>query len=181
MPAPGEPATYLIAASAPVGELAGETLTGEGTVRDRVLGPDGKPVLTVIELPAGRAASASGANAFTDQLRLTGAIWAAGSDEQAELRLRWRTSGPQPADWAGYRLELAGQTVAGAGWQATVPFDGFRAPEWVAGGGFLTSHSVDLADAKLPRVVRLRLVHADSGQPLTGEAAGDGWHQVTVQ
>jgi len=58
---------------------------------------------------------------------------------------------------------------------------GFRAPEWVAGGGFLTSHTLDLAGVQMPRVLRLRLVHADSGEPLTFGAVSDGWHQVIVQ
>jgi len=182
LPAPDEPATYLIAASSPAGELARDTLAREGTVRDHVLGPDGKPALTVVELQPGPATvGASGAISFTDHLRLTGAAWAAGSDAQPELRLRWHTTGPQPEDWAGYRLELAGQASTGADWRASVPFDGFRAPEWVAGGGFLTSHTLDLAGVQMPRVLRLRLVHADSGEPLTFGAVSDGWHQVIVQ
>jgi hypothetical protein len=182
LPAPDEPATYLIAASSPAGELARDTLAREGTVRDRVLGPDGKPALTVVELQPGPATvGASGAISFTDHLRLTGAAWAAGSDAQPELRLRWHTTGPQPEDRAGYRLELAGQASTSADWRASVPFEGFRAPEWVAGGGFLTSHTFDLAGVQMPRVLRLRLVHADSGEPLTFGSVSDGWHQVIVQ
>ncbi len=182
LPAPGQPATYLIAASAPAGEFAAETLARDGTERDRVLGPDGKLLLTVFQLPPGPATvDTEGAISFTEQLRLTGAAWAAGSDAQPELRLRWRTSGAQPADWAGYRLELAAQTATSANWQVSVPFDGFRAPEWVAGGGFVTAHVLDLAGAQMPRSLRLRLVHADSGAPLTTGGAADGWHQVRVQ
>jgi hypothetical protein len=182
LPAPDQPATYLIAASSPAEGLARDILARDGTVRDQVLGPDGKPVLTVVELqPSPATVGATGAINFTAHLRLTGAAWAAGSDTQPELRLRWRTSGPQPEDWAGYRLELAGQTETGADWQASVPFDGFRAPEWVVGGGFLTSHTLDLAGVQMPRVLRLRLVHADSGEPLNFGAVSDGWHQVIVQ
>ena len=109
-------------------------------MRDQVAGPDGKPLLTVMEMPPGYATvGASAAISFTHHLRLTGAAWAAGADKQPELRLRWRTTGPEPADWAGYRLELALPASADVDWQATVPFDGFRAPEWVTDGGFLTA------------------------------------------
>jgi hypothetical protein len=182
LPAPGAPSTYLVAASSPATGLAGETLAREGTLRDQVTGPDGKPLLTVIEMPPGTATvGASGAISFTDHLRLTGAAWAGGADQQPELRLRWRTTGAVPADWAGYRLELALPASAGVDWQTAVPFDGFRAPEWVADGGFLTAHALDLKGVQMPRILRMRLVHADSGEPLIVGATGDGWHELIVQ
>ena len=80
---------------------------------------------------------------FTDQLALTGAAWNTAADGASELWLRWQTAGPDPADWRGYRLEIA------AGDQVTaVPFDAFRPPEWVPDGSFLTWHRVETPGAR---------------------------------
>ena len=144
-----------------------------------MLAPDGSPALIVLESPAApdTAPSLDGLPApdvFTDQLALIGAAWNTAADRASELWLRWQTAGPDPAGWRGYRLEIA------AGDQVTtVPFDAFRPPEWVPDGRFLTWHRVETPGA-LPRDLRLRLISADDGQPVTRANAPDGWHAVTI-
>ena len=44
-----------------------------------------------------------------------------------------------------------------------MPFEAFRPPEWVPGGGFLTWHRLELPGAAAR--LRLRLVRADDGRP----------------
>jgi hypothetical protein len=182
LPPSGQPATYLIAASSPPAGRAAEFLAGHGVERDRMLAPDGAPALTVIELPAETETrlleeAGSLSLAFTDRLTLTGAKWIASSGGRPELWLAWRTTGPAPADWAGYRLE-----VAVGEWQTAVPFDAFRPPEWVADGRFLSWHRLDLPGGagEPPRDLSLRLVRADDNRPVAQPHVPDGWHAVAV-
>ena len=183
LPPPGQSATYLITPGAqPAGPAA--TILGEADrVLDQVKDASGIEALTVIELPAGgtHAGEPSQAIAFSDRLSLTGGTWAATPDGKPELQLRWHTSGPEPADWAGYRLEVSGEDEAGARWQVALPFESFRPPEWVAGGDFLTWHPIDVKGSSAPGKVQLRLVRAGpDGKPLVAGGAIDGWHDVDL-
>jgi hypothetical protein len=134
----------------------------------------------VLELPAAPSTAPSLAKlpapeAFTDQLALTGAAWNPAPDGTSELWLQWQTSGPEPAGWRGYRLEIA------AGDKVTVlPFDAFRPPEWVPGGSFVTWHKAESA-GDTPGDLRLRLIRAGDDQPASRPNAPDGWHAVTIQ
>ncbi len=179
LPPPGQPATYLIGASAAMNGHAAELLAGRAIERDRILAPDGSPALTVVELPAGaetRFLAETGflPVAFGDRLSLVNAAWSAGADGRAELMLGWRTAGPDPAGWPGYRLEVAADD-----WGQVVSFDAFRPPEWVAGGGFVTWRRLDLPGDP-PHMLRLRLLAAATGLPITGPDAADGWHEVNI-
>ena len=183
LPPPGQPATYLIGYSTPLGDRATEFLAARAGERDRVLAPDGSPALTVLESPAASEAvrilpALPAPEVFTDKLALAGAAWNTATDGTPELWLQWQTAGPDPAGWPGYRLEIA------AGDQiANMPFDAFRPPEWVPGGGFLSWHRVETAGGSpgnLPRNLRLRLLRAGDGQPLAQSGAPDGWHNVTL-
>ena len=179
LPPPGQPATYLIPYSAALTEQAAGLLAANAVDRDRVLAPDGSAALTVLELPAAPSTAPSLAGlpapeAFTDQLALTGAAWNSAPDGTSELWLQWQTSGPDPAGWRGYRLEIA------AGDEVTaIPFDAFRPPEWTPGGSFLTWHRVEVPGDP-PRDLRLRLIRADDDQPVIRPNAPDGWHAVTI-
>ena len=179
LPPPGQPATYLIPYSAALTEQAAGLLAANAVERDRVLAPDGSAALTVLELPAAPStapplAKLPAPEAFTDQLALTGAAWNSAPDGASELWLQWQTSGPDPAGWRGYRLEIA------AGDEVTaIPFDAFRPPEWAPGGSFLTWHRVEVPGDP-PRDLRLRLIRADDDQPASRANAPDGWHAVTI-
>jgi 4-amino-4-deoxy-L-arabinose transferase-like glycosyltransferase len=177
LPPAGQPATYLLAANpSPVG-AAGKFLIDMANLRGQIDGPDGQPALLVMELPADAAWPEQPLAApvrFSPALTLVSAGWERIVGGQPMLRLRWQTDGPVPQDWPGYRLEI----VNGQGSQ-TVPFDAFRAAEWVAGGQFVSWHK-GAFDGK-PGQLRLRLVRADGGQPLTSTDAPDGWRTVTVQ
>ena len=98
LPPPGQPATYLIGYSTPLGARSAGLLAARAGERDRVLAPDGSPALTVHESPPGADAAASlpglpTPDAFTEQLALTGAAWNAAPDGTSELWLQWQTSG----------------------------------------------------------------------------------------
>ncbi|HEX9118431.1 MAG TPA: hypothetical protein VGA61_20360 [Anaerolineae bacterium] len=179
LPPRDQPATYLLAASAPPAQAAGGFLNGVGKVTERRAGNDGMPLLTVIDVPATAPdiAADRAAEPFSDRLALIGATWAGSPAEAPLLYLYWQTALPDPAGWPGYRLQ-----VAGDGWQTELSFDDFRAPEWMPGGRFLTWRSLKLpaGAAALPGQLRLRLVTVDGGQPLTTPAAPDGWHTVTI-
>ncbi len=143
-----------------------------------MLAPDGSPALKVLEWPAGAEPSGAEtgfpAQAFTDRLTLSGAAWSPGADGAPELWLRWETAGSDMAEWPGYRLEIA------AGDQVTaLPFDAYRPSEWVAVGSFLTWHQIELP-GEPPQALRLRLIRARDGQPVTQPDAPDGWHAVKV-
>lgn len=175
LPVDGQPATYLIGASAALPGLSHQLLPGL-VARARVLDPAGQPAVTVLTLPAGQAPITPGilseSIAFSDPLRLTGAGWVHDA-EGAALLLVWRTAGPEMADWGGYRLEV----VAGAH-ARTVPFDSFRGTEWKPGGGFITWHRLELPDA--PAELRLRLLRAEDGLPVARPDAPDGWHALRL-
>ena len=178
LPPTGQPATYLIGSSAALSDHAAELLGSQARVHDRVLAPNGSPALTVIKLPAGsetRFLAETGflPVAFSDRLTLVNAAWTVAADGRAELTLGWRTAGPDPAGWPGYRLE-----VAAGDWDEIVSFDAFRPPEWVAGGGFVTWRRLDLPGDP-PRTLRLRLLTTDE-RPLTAPGAADGWHEVKI-
>jgi len=108
---------------------------------------------------------------FTDQLALTGAALSPNSDGSHQLALRWRTTGPDPAAWRAYRLEIEGRT--------TVPFEAFRPPEWTPGGSFLTWNRLE-GDIDTPVTLRLRLWDQRDQQPITSPTAPDGWHEITI-
>ena len=177
LPADGQPATYLIGASAALTGPGAALLADRTVEQARVLDPAGQPALTVLTLPAGQAPPTAGALlepiAFSDGLRLIGAGWGRAADGAALLVLSWRTAGPQMADWGGYRLEVAAgeQTI-------TVPFDSFRATEWAPGGSFVTWHRLGRPDTS--GGLRLRLLRAEDGQPVAQPAAADGWHVVPL-
>ena len=175
LPPPGQTATYLIGGSAALADQASESLSGRAVARDRALAPDGSAALTVLELPAAPSrGEQAAAVAFTDQLALTGATWNPTPDGASELWLTWQTSGPDPAGWRGYRLEIA------AGNQViTVPFDAFRPPEWTPGGSFVTWHRIE-APGDPSRDLRLRLIRAEDDQPVIRADAPDGWHTITA-
>lgn len=179
LPPAGQPATYLLGASAPLSSAAAAQLAVSGIERDRVPGPDGSPALTVIEWPAGaepRILEETGflAQPFTDRLTLIGAAWESGVDGAPKLRLTWRTAGPDATNSAGYRLEIA----AGAQ-TAAVQLDAFRPLEWVTGGTFITWSRPAGVTEPVACPLRLRLWRSDADAPLTQPDAPDGWREVT--
>jgi hypothetical protein len=181
LPAGGESAVYLITAPAPLAPAAAEVLAAAGREVDRVPAPDGSPVVTVFEVaPGAVAGSGEGVDEatglpFTDQLSLLRAGLAAAEDGTPQLRLLWRTGGPEPGEWAGYRLEASSEDGT---WSATLPFDGFRPPEWAPGGSFLTWHRLDgLGD--VPDRLRLRLVRQRDGVVMTQPGSDNGWETIT--
>ena len=205
LPPAGRPATYLIGSSAdwcrgaPPREgappCAGaqpcaptwrevEILLAAARPRERVPAPDGSAALTVVELPAeadlvGRMAGPLPAEIrFTDRLTLVGVRFAPRQEAANWLTLLWRTDGPDPQGWPGYRLEVAGVRPDGAPWQDDLPFEAFRPPEWTPGGHFVTWHKLDVPNGEPLSQVRLRLLRAGDRQPLAGPAAADGWHAV---
>jgi 4-amino-4-deoxy-L-arabinose transferase-like glycosyltransferase len=179
LPREGASATYLLGDSAPAQGLAADYLAQAGRARDRIVGPSGKPALEVITLPADAPplplpGLLTEPIAFTDRLALTHAGIATGPDGAGELRLGWRTSGPAQADWAGYRLEIAGK-----GWQTEDSLDAFRPPEWLPDGAFITTHRLATPGAGAANgAVRMRLVRAADGAPLTAPNAPDGWRTI---
>jgi hypothetical protein len=181
LPPPGQSATYLITAPAALAQPGIERLAAVGRERDRVPGPDGSAAVTIVEVGAGDAADAVANNAlsvpFTEQLNLAGASFAASDGGAPELRLLWHTAGPEPDEWAGYRLEVATEDDT---WFATLPFDGFRPPEWTPGGSFLTWHTLEGLSGGLPSQLRLRLVRQRDGAILPQPGAPDGWHTIPL-
>jgi 4-amino-4-deoxy-L-arabinose transferase-like glycosyltransferase len=178
LPPPGETATYLIGSSAPAAGPAAEFLEANRTRRSSVPAPDGTPALTIIESATDSQALLSEIRrfapiTFTDHLALSGAGLVDLSDTTGELRLLWWTRGADPAQWPGYRLEIALD-----GWHTIVPFDAFRPPEWVPGGTFVTWHQADIPGER-PRRLGLRLIQAD-GSVVTTAGAPDGWHEVDL-
>jgi hypothetical protein len=183
LPPPGQPATYLLGSGAPLSGQAATILGADARARDRVLAPDGSPALTVIDLPGSGQPSRPGiaisqAISFTDQLALTGAKLVRGNDGALRLNLTWRTTGPDPDGWPGYRLEIAGLRPNGDAWQDDVLFDAFRPPEWVLGGSFVTWHKLDVPDGEPLHDLRLRLLRAGDRQPV---GTADGWHAIVLE
>ena len=186
LPPPGQPATYLLGSGAPMAAQATAILGADARARDRVLAPDGSPALTVIELPRARSRRCRASPprtpiSFTDQLALTGAELVRGEDGALRLNLTWRTAGPDPDGWPGYRLEVAGLRPNGDPWQDDVPFDAFRPPEWVPGGSFVTWHKLDVPGGEPLHDLRLRLLRAGDRQPVTRADAPDGWRAIVVR
>jgi 4-amino-4-deoxy-L-arabinose transferase-like glycosyltransferase len=186
LPPPGQPATYLLGSGAPLSGQAAAILGAGARARDRVPAPDGSPALTVIELPGDAQPSRpsiaiSQAVSFTDQLALTGAEFARGQDSALRLDLMWRTTGPDPSGWPGYRLEVAGLRPNGDLWQDDVSFDAFRPPEWVPGGSFVTWHKLDVPGGEPLHDLRLRLLRAGDRQPVTRADAPDGWRDIVMR
>ncbi len=177
LPPDGEPATYLLGGSAPAEGVAAAYLTANGIARDRIAAPGGGVALEVIELPAARE-SLSGPAQFgapipmTDMLTLEGADVTTDMEGAPVLRLLWRTGGPEPDNWRGYRLEIASdnETIAESN------LDAFRPTEWMPGGSFVTTHPLDAGAPTSD--LRLRLLHAD-GAPVASPDAPDGWHTLT--
>jgi hypothetical protein len=181
LPPPGQPATYLLGSSAAMAAQATAILGADAKAIDRVPASDGSSALTVIELPSGARPStitAATAISFTDQLALTGAELIRGNDGVLRLNLMWRTAGPDPDGWPGYRLEIAGLRPNGDPWQDDVSFDAFRPPEWVPGGSFVTWHKLDVPGGAPLHDLRLRLLRAGDRQPV---GAADGWHVITLE
>jgi 4-amino-4-deoxy-L-arabinose transferase-like glycosyltransferase len=186
LPPPGEAATYLIGSGAPLSGQAAAILGAAARARDRVSAPDGSPALTVIELPSGTQPSGPGLAisqpiSFTDQLALIGAEVVRSQDGVLRLNLTWRTTGPDPSGWPGYRLEVAGLRPNGDPWQDDIPFDAFRPPEWVPGGSFVTWHKLDVPAGEPLHDLRLRLLRAGDRQPVTLADAPDGWHAIALE
>jgi len=182
LPPPGEPATYLIGSSAPLTDRAAELLSA-AHVRDRITAPDGSAALTVIELPRLADAAPTPAIRFTDHLTLTRGRFVPDQAGARWLALTWRTDGPDPQAWPGYRLEVAGQRPNNDAWHAErgLPFEAFRPPEWVPGGSFVTWHKLDVPNGEPLHDVRLRLLRGDDHQPVAQPAAADGWHDITIE
>ena len=183
LPPPHETALYLLTTPSSLPAAQDAWLRGAGRVIDTAPAPDGQPALTVIELNRDDAAMAPGQGlrearvAVSDRLTLTGAGIDNGEDGALRLALRWETGGPDPGGYPAYRLEL--KTEGAPAWQTALPFEGFRPPEWVAGGEFFTWHRLEGLTAA-PSALSLRLVDLRDGQPLTGEAAPDGWLRLPV-
>jgi hypothetical protein len=177
LPPEGEPATYLIGNSAAAEDIAAEYLSETGIPRERVAAPGGGTALEVIELPAARESLPKLARfgapiSLTDTLSLGGAEVVTDSDGASSLRLLWRTQGPEPDNWRGYRLQLARD-----GWQTESSLDAFRPPEWIPGGSFVTVHPLD-TPISAPSGLRLRLRRAADGAPVESPSAPDGWHTL---
>ena len=180
LPPAGQPATYVVSSSAPLDAAALAQIAPAVQVRAHVAAPDGSNALTVFELPAGAVVDTSAVPdhtpiAFTGQLTLVAAVHGADADGAPQLRLTWRTNGPDLAAWPGYHLELAGTGADGAPWHEVVPFDAFRPSEWVTDGQFITWHA--LPDAST-HVTQLRLLDPTSDTPVSFPTAPDGWHTL---
>jgi len=181
LPPAGQTATYVIGSSAPLSAQAAAVMGRYAQETDHVQAPDGSHAVTVFEwgdrtsLPEPDThfspVSFTAPAAFTDQLALTGAALTPNADGSHQLNLRWRTSGPDPAAWRAYRLEIEGR--------ATVPFEAFRPPEWTPGGSFLTWNRIE-GDIDTPITLRLRLWDQRDQQPITSPGAADGWHEITI-
>jgi 4-amino-4-deoxy-L-arabinose transferase-like glycosyltransferase len=177
LPPEGEPATYLIGNSAAAEDIAAEYLEEAGITRERVAAPGGGTALEVIELPAAweslpKPARFGAPISLTDVLSLLGAEVMTDSDGASSLRLLWRTQGPEPDNWRGYRLQLASD-----GWQTENSLDAFRPPEWIPDGSFVTVHPLD-TPISAPSGLRLRLLRAADGVPVESPSAPDGWHTL---
>jgi 4-amino-4-deoxy-L-arabinose transferase-like glycosyltransferase len=188
LPAPGEQATYLIAASSPLNDEGSTLLRQYGQEIDQVFAPGGSPALTVIRVSDTPDIALPSENAgppirFTENLALTGAAVVSTAAGAYDLRLSWHTLGPDPAAWPAYRLEIktgSGESEAAAGWQGVVPFDAFRPPEWTAGGRFLSWHRLEGLTGTPPTSLSLRLIDQQNDTPVAGPGISDGWHVVQL-
>ncbi len=187
MSPPDQQATYLIAASSPLTPEAAELLGRYGRQAGSLPAPDGKPALIVLEV-TGSAGSPIPATldppvSFTDKLTLVGATLEKTDAGGYVLWLEWRTAGPDPAGWRGYRLEVASNAAdpGGDGWQVTLPFEAFRPTEWVSGGHFITWHQLEGLDGEPPARLGLRLIDQRDGMPVGSPDSPDGWHDIIVR
>jgi 4-amino-4-deoxy-L-arabinose transferase-like glycosyltransferase len=189
LPPSGQPATYVVGAGARPPALTSDSPLALA-MQPLQLHPGPQPSMaTIWDLPEnisgvpGGTLGAGPAREFTDKLALIGASWGNDGGPRPMLWLYWETAGPDPAGWPGYRLQVAGRNSDGTEWQYEVPFDDFRPPEWVPGGRFLTWRQVQVPGGTqpLPAALRLRLIKADSLEPVTGPDAPDGWHVVPVE
>ena len=188
LPAPGEEATYLIAASSPLTAESSVLLGLHGDEVDQVLGPDNSPALTVIRVSDASKMVLPQVNQrpaiqFTDRLALARAAIVQTDTGEYDLRLSWETLGPDPSGWPAYRLEISTGSADGedaTGWQAAVPFDGFRPPEWVAGGGFLSWHRLEGLTGTPPPALSLRLIDLQDGEPVVSTNTSDGGHTIQL-
>jgi hypothetical protein len=183
LPPAGESAVYLITAPAPLAQAGAERLAAVGQEFDRVPAPDGSPAVTVMEVPAeasldwGAGVDETTGLPFTDELSLVSAALATAEDGAPQLRLLWRTGGPEPGEWAGYRLEAASEDGA---WSVALPFDGFRPPEWTPGGSFLTWHRLE-GLTETPDRLAVRLVRQRDGAVMATAGSVDGWETITLR
>jgi hypothetical protein len=182
LPPAGQPATYLLTAgSTPSGRPA-DFLAGHGKERACLPAPDGSCALRVVEVPAQVEweSPRQPPLALTDRLFLAGAELvqtAAGG----ELWLYWCTSGPDPAAWAGYEVEVERGEVPGDGWRAVLSLQSFRPMEWVPAGCFVTWHELEQpVEPAEAYTMRLRLLSLPGQQPVVRPDAPDGWHAIQI-
>ncbi len=186
LPPPGEPATYLIAASSPLASEAAKLLAPYARQIGSVEAPDGQPALIVQEVTgAGEAdlmaASRTPPVSFTSSLALGNATLKQTDAGAYELWLEWRTTGPDPEAWRAYQLEIAPSADGAENqWQVTQPFEAFRPTEWVDGGRFITWHPLKGWEGAPPALLRLRLIDQRDGLPAATPDSPDGWHEITV-
>jgi len=190
LPVANTPAVYLVPASAPLAAPADAWLRAAATETDTVAGPDGAPALQVLQVAAGTSvgpgmAAAAEPVALTPQLDLTGAQLALTDGPEPELTLFWRTHGPDPADWPGYRLEVVLPARDGTEWTGELSFEAFRPLEWTVDGGFVTWHTLHgytgpaVSGGGATGQGRLRLVRVRDSGPVATAAAPEGWHAFT--
>lgn len=179
LPVAGQKSTYLIAASSPLAPPAAAWLAQWGREIDVVRAPDGRPSLTVIEVAAGAEAAAPGQpeENLPEPLPVAGGLQLTGAtvreaDGGSVLYLSWRTTGPDRERWQAYDLEIEAAGEGGSP-HITVPFEGLRPTEWVAGGRFISWHELDGWSAAAPGQLRLRLVAREDGAP-------GAWHTIAL-
>ncbi len=188
LPAPGEQATYLIAASSPPSAESSALLRRYGQEVDQVSAPDGSPALTVFKVSDTSDMALLPENAvpsirFTDNLTLADATIVRTDTGAYDLWLSWQTLGPDSSGWPAYRLEIRSGSPEGeatSGWQETVPFDAFRPPEWVAGGMFLSWHQLKGLTGTPPSSLSLRLINLQDGEPVASTNTSDGWQTIQL-
>ncbi len=181
LPAGGQPTLYLVSSAAPLAPRADGWLRAAAAEIDTVAGPDGAPALRVFRAQPGARIEpgvAAGAEpvALTAQLDLSAAQLALADGAEPELTLLWRTRGPDPADWPGYRLEAALPARDGTVWADELPFEAFRPLEWTPDAAFVTWHTLHgyagpAASGAAPVQGELRLVRLSDGGP-------EGWRTV---
>ncbi len=186
LPVANAPTLYLMPASAPLPAWADAWLRAAATETDTVAGPDGAPALQVLVVEPGALVEspiAEGAApvALTPQLGLTSAQLTLADESEPELTLLWRTHGPDPADWPGYRLEVVLPARDGTDWTGELSFEAFRPLEWTVDGAFVTWHPLHgypgpAVSGGATGQGRLRLVRVRDGESVTSPAAPEGWH-----
>ncbi len=187
LPPPGEQATYLIAASAPLAPEAVKLLEPYARQIGSGEAPDGRPALIVqgVSGPGEAelmAASPAPPVSLTGSLMLSHATLRQPDAGAYELWLEWRTTGPDPEAWRAYQLEIAPSADGAENqWQITQPFEAFRPTEWVGGGRFITWHPLAGWEGAPPALLRLRLIDRRDDRPVESPGAPGGWHNVTIE